>query len=112
MMTLDDVNEIIAGLTYKPDWMIDLEHRWGAVSLVLRMKVEDSRNPGETVKVRGGRTLDLYRLRTMAPDRFLDWVFTEIMAMERHEAREWFRFHGELVDDPHAGEREQTEASA
>lgn len=105
MITLDDVNEIVAGLTYKPNWTIDLEERWGAISLVLRMHVPDATKPagsGEMVEACGGRTLDLYRMKMMSRRAFLDWVFEEIMAMERHEAQEWFRLRGELVRDPHA----------
>ena len=35
---------------------------------------------------------------------FLRWIRGMIHSMEKHESDEWFRYKGELVNDPHKGD--------
>jgi hypothetical protein len=35
------------------------------------------------------------------PEAFEYWLFGLLMRFEEHEAREWFRHKGKIVDDPH-----------
>ncbi len=34
---------------------------------------------------------------------FLFTIFGKVTSLEEHEAREWFRFDGDLIYDPHSG---------
>lgn len=105
-MNLDELNEVMAEVTYKPGWTLDLgQENWGVV-LTMRMTVPDSTTYAhEPVEVVSRSPVDLWWLSRLDRDQFLNWLFHEIMRMERHEAQEWFRFAGELVDDPHASEK-------
>lgn len=35
-------------------------------------------------------------------EKLLGWMKFVVLDMEKHEMDEWFRYNGELVDDPHA----------
>ena len=105
-MTIDEANEIAAALIYKPGWGIELSQRGGDLELRMSMLVPDSRTAaGESIQVRANKTIDLRYLCLFDENQFVNWVFDQIMRLERHEAQEWFRLRGELVDDPHADDR-------
>ena len=107
-MTIDEANEIVAALTYKPGWEIELVGG-GVAGLALRLAMQapdSTTTEHRPIAVRGDDVpLDPHNLQLFDEKRFVDWVFNQIMRLERHEAQEWFRLRGELVDDPHADDR-------
>jgi hypothetical protein len=93
-----NTEEIIEKLTYKPGWDFTPERKAGRDTLVIGATVQHS------------ETLDMvrFRIRRIIPQvamtahpPFLSWVEDELAEAEFHELREFFRYDGRLVDDPH-----------
>lgn len=92
-----NTEEIIGKLAYKPGWDFTPERKAGRDTLVIGATVQHS------------ETLDMvrFRIRRIIPEiidtqeRFLSWVEDELAEAEIHELREFFRYDGKLVDDPH-----------
>lgn len=118
---------VIAELSYKPEWTftIDLDRRIGVVSLYTKFYAPDSRlserryviredveflcgKCGERRQatalcpVRGKQIIPNSILESRNEKTFLRWLKYVIDTIEHHEIDEWFRFRGELVNDPHA----------
>jgi hypothetical protein len=96
-----DVKEIVADLDYKPGWEFRVE---GDTNLIIIAQVLHSLTH-EPVKFRVRRIIP----RVVRDDKamFLSWWFDMIHEAEFHEIREFARYKGELLDDPHASERVQ-----
>lgn len=105
-MNLDELNEVMDQVTYKPGWTFELGHCGLGVILTMRAWVPDSTTPEHRpVEIVSRRPIDLLSLSRLDEAGFLDWLLCRVMSLESHETREWFRYRGELVDDPHAGEK-------
>ena len=94
--------ELVSRISYKPGWTFELrqdriieDYAW----LEIKAQVRDSRNLEQTVEFVMKRTVPEY---LTTPSMFLKWVAYTLREAEIHEMREFFRFDGELVDDPHA----------
>jgi hypothetical protein len=91
------IKEIIGKLSYKPGWDFALEQRAGRDTLVIGATVQHSETL-ETVR---------FQIRRLIPEviitqeGLLSWVEDMLIEAEIHELREFFRYDGELVDDPH-----------
>jgi hypothetical protein len=90
-------SETISRLSYKPGWSFSYEHRIRA-TLVIHATVQHS------------KTLDTVRfdIRRVIPGvasgstkAFLSWWEDMLIEAEIHEIREFARYDGRLVDDPH-----------
>lgn len=102
-MTIDEANAVVAALTYKPGWSLELGQCGALLQLRLEMCAPNARSAlREEVDIISTAALDPHLLAGMSERAFLGWVFGQIMALERHEAWEWFRYRGDLVADPHA----------
>lgn len=87
----------IPKLRYKPGWEFSLRNEeWGPV-LDIHATVPHSVTLEPTTFL-FTRIIPLMTSRTA----FKNWVKTLLLEAEIHEMREFFRFDGELVDDPHA----------
>ncbi len=89
-----DLNNIIDKLSYKPGWEFWLDAGW----LNIRAEVLHS----ETLLP---VTFDIKRIiprvaQTSEAD-FLSWWEDILMEAEYHELREFARYQGKLIDDPH-----------
>lgn len=105
-----DLKQVIADLTYKPGWSFTYEPSltnddmdwWEEGSpapdmLVIHMTVPNSANPDETMRFFVKRVIpDVYKL-----EDFLGWWKTIVIEAEIHETREFLRYKGERIDDPH-----------
>ena len=103
MLSYESLAELVSRISYKPGWSFKLG-RDGAVfqcdtyTLFIQAQVPDSRDPEQIVE---------FVMKRMVPeylhdeDMFLKWVKHTLTEAEVHEMREFFRFDGELVDDPH-----------
>jgi hypothetical protein len=89
---------IIKSCSYKPGWSFDYEpgvHPF----LLITARVPNSRGPGEiefTIK-----RLIPDDTRTLSAAQVCNWVKTMVIEAEVHEVREFFKYQGVVVDDPH-----------
>jgi hypothetical protein len=93
-----DVKEVVAGLDYKPGWEFRVE---GDSNLIIIAEVLHSQT-FEPVKFRVRRIIP--RVVRDNEEFFLSWWLDMLHEAEYHELREFARYNGELLDDPHAAE--------
>lgn len=100
-MTPDDARRILADVTYKPKHILSFEESWlGPYALVIDVRTRD---------VRGAKRVDLvfrwpidrYDLAVWSKYDFLKTVEAACDAWERHERKEWLRYQGVPVTEPH-----------
>lgn len=99
-----DITEIAKSITYKPGWFFTYEPGIRD-QFVIHAEVIDSRT-GEIAH---------FKMRRVVPSAlpkdtmsFLAWVKDILLEAELHELREFLRFNGVLVDDPHEVEKVTT----
>lgn len=91
-----DYNDMISKITYKPGWSFHhVSDEWGH-SLKIMATVPHSETLEPT-------TFQFVRIIPWMEDEvmFLRWFKAILMEAEIHELREFLRFDGQLVDDPH-----------
>lgn len=99
MLTVAEMRAVLAEVSYRPGWTFSLEE--GAPEgphVFIVATVVNSYRPDETVDL--GIRSPLPPFRTV--DDMLLWLAWRLRRVEDHESREWFRYGGGLVDDPHA----------
>ena len=70
--------------------------------LLSRLRDSGYDKAGPTITVQGRYAIP--RFFQGEREQFRIWLTHTLMALEEHEMREWLRYDGELVDDPHAPE--------
>jgi hypothetical protein len=95
-----NLEEEIGNLKYKPGWKFALSDYGYGDTLEITGQVYDSQAEDLTPV-----TFVMSRLIpesvTSSAGSFTAWVKTLLMGAEYHELCEFFRYKGELVDDPH-----------
>ena len=117
MLTIQEVRAEIQRYTYKPGWHLTTRTEPGGLQFApfphvdgklynLRLNIdfsaEDSRNPGRRIALHAERLIP-----AGIPEEGLlrRWLIDVLQDIEYHELREWLRYDGQLVDDPHAESR-------
>lgn len=103
MMTHKEMAEIAGSITYKPGWEIGLwadtryrgEHR---PYVQIGATTQDSTGDHALVPWKSGK---LYLSPHMSRQEIVSAVFGLIADAEMHEAREWFRYKGASIFNPH-----------
>lgn len=100
MMTYYETKAALAKVTYKPGWKFAIvDHGVNSFALAISFEQIDTYNPDRTIKV--GFHEPIYRGALVSIEAFQHWIITLIDKIERHEAREWFRYDGVMIFDPH-----------
>lgn len=106
---VEHLRKELARYTYRANWALSIEPNGaGSLELVVRMTAIDSRNPGRGIVVSSGQPVPpilcgrQWDAGHSWQHEFERWLRRALDKVERHEAQEWFRRDGELVDDPHA----------
>jgi hypothetical protein len=100
-LPLREIEAHLATMTYKPGWrmaVVELPPFSSRFHLAISFYAEDAYGSGKQVKI--GRHYPL-RPPIRSLDQFEHAVFTAILDLEKHEAREWFRVGGVMKLDPH-----------
>ena len=103
-MTHEEINEIVAQITYKPGWSI-LVGRDGerpflqvAVDETTEASLDSALRDGTRTPWKSGkRYLSLH----MCKQEVVGVAFDLIKAAELHETHEWFRYRGASIYNPH-----------
>lgn len=100
------IREFVAACAYKPGSEIQVSFSPDKVYANFYFSLEvPHRVTLKPIRVFRTWTYDVARLATMPEPVLLQAVKDQWTMLEDHETDEWFRFHGELVSDPHAAER-------
>lgn len=98
-MTLIDVQDYLARLTYKPGWSFAAYlGKWEGLHIVINTKTQDAFKPDAMVEL-DVQTFLPWPENSYELERWLMWRLGRI---EIHEMREWFKRDGKVVDSPHA----------
>ncbi len=99
MMTDQEIAEIVYSCTYKPNWWISVI--WDdAGRPYLQLAVQDSLDSrtGQPTSWKSGKR---YLSPHMCRQEIVGAVFGLIKDAEEHETREWFRYKGASIFNPH-----------
>lgn len=89
-------------VTYKPHMTFTiLKLDQYQLTLEMRMRVEDTYRPGEMTHVISGVSF-YYETFKNKQQNFYKWVLSQLIMLETHETREWFKVDGKIFDNPHA----------
>lgn len=97
MMSHLQVKEIVSSITYKPDWVIKVGKDGDRLFIQATVAGDDSVTGLPTV----WKTAKRYLSPHMVRQEVVSAVFGLIADAEMHEAREWFRYRGASIFNPH-----------
>ncbi len=98
--------EVLATVQYKPGWAIYIHEGHREDSLELRINLCNPNAYPDRIYTEDGIFRGLSRhpfkpLDFKTAESFVDWVFYRLLVIELHESREFFRFQGHPIYDPH-----------
>jgi hypothetical protein len=111
---IGDIAAEVVRYTYRPGWTLRIiltratgyavPHGpdWYEASLQVDAEVDDARNPGRRFRLCAQFPVPYFVAHDIAG--FRHWLARTLQDLEIHESREWLRYDGELVDDPHRRE--------
>lgn len=102
------VREILSHVTYKPGWKIEayrerVFQEYFRIMITVSCAAKDVTNPaGEPILLTFTSSLDQESIAAMKDEDILRYfIYKAIWQMEEHEFKEWFKFNGQHVYDPH-----------
>lgn len=96
-MNIAEAQEILDRITYKPGWKIQMTN-FGVPRLEIEYATIDALNPNRSTRVTFQKAIELHYLNQKG---FLFFVRLSIEQAEEHETREWLKFNGRCLTDPH-----------
>tara|TARA_R100001594_G_scaffold1048_1_gene4335 strand:+ start:5507 stop:5926 length:420 start_codon:yes stop_codon:yes gene_type:complete len=100
MFSIEEINSIVGQITYKPNWDIQVHTKVGTDIPYIQIHVTDSIDTvtGEPCNWSSGKR---YLSFHMCRQEIVGVVYGLIEAAEIHEMREWFRYKGASIYNPH-----------
>jgi len=93
---------IVSEISYKPGWEIWSDAYGDHLLVKVRARVQDSRAAEiREIVLTQDLAIDARLLAVLDEPALVDHVFGRLLEIERHEAQEWYRYRGVLVNDPH-----------
>lgn len=96
-LTVEQIKEIVSAITYKPDWIIHLKDDGERMYVQIEATTLDSITK-EPCSWKSGKT---YLSPFMCRQEIVGAVFGAIEKAEIHEMREFFRYKGASIYNPH-----------
>ena len=103
-MTPTEIQSIVEAITYKPGWSIHVDREGEYVTVQIGVDasteaaMDSQKRDGTRTPWRGGKK---YLSPFMCRQEIVGAVFGMIQDAESHEMREWFRFRGASIYNPH-----------
>lgn len=97
-LSVEGVAAILARVTYRPGWEFSADGVAGRVRVRMVGTVDNARAAGRMdFGIDAWPPVDAFN----DEPAFLQWLLGRLVEHEVHEAREWLRCDGAIVDDPH-----------
>lgn len=98
MLTFEQLQDEIARVTYRDGWTLAVERtRWEGAVLVVSTRQPDSRADSGFTDLR----IVSHIPPMHASGDFRWWLLWRVLRIASHEAREFLRYDGAPIDDPH-----------
>jgi hypothetical protein len=108
MMTLPDIQAALERVSYKPGWRFHVaEHPREGLLIRIEADVPDSASDGSLTLGINSWLPPMYD-----ETQLVSWLRWRICRVELHEAAEFLRVDGRVLDDPHSGACPWLEAAA
>lgn len=110
-MNLTQAEEILSKIKYKPGFYVRLRHndRMYCTDIICSYTTYDTDKPKIQVPICYSGVITHEHLEKMSDTDLLAQIYNTILETEIHEAREWFKYKGVKIYDPHKDEREAGE---
>jgi hypothetical protein len=103
------LSALLARIRYKKGWDFSVSAMYGSDgqesprTLILHAthSEPDVNNPAKTVALVMNQCLDTEEMNSLSDRQFVEWIFKVVSEAELHEVKEWFKFNGECVENPH-----------
>ena len=102
VLTRDEIRDIVASISYKPGFKIELTKIDAhSCEFDVQMQVKDTYKPGNTI-VHSTHCFSLGYFGRK--EHLIEFIRHAITTLELHERDEWFKVDGKLLNDPHKKE--------
>jgi hypothetical protein len=97
-LALDELQAELSRYTYRPGWALTVEpDPYEGNRLWIVADVADAYHPDATVQLR----IDTFVPPMPNAEAFGRWLLWRLLRVESHECREWLRYDGLPLADPH-----------
>lgn len=98
MLSVASIEQILAEVSYRPGWTFSVfETEFEGPHVRIEAPVVNGYRDGETVDLGINSPLPPFASEA----ELLRWLSWRLRRIEAHESREFLRYRGELVSDPH-----------
>lgn len=103
-MTFEAILAIVRSVSYKPGWLLDLRRESDSNRYYVQVRLTEEADAarcavtGERLPWKGGKR---YLSKHMCRQEIVGACFGAIEDAEKHEMREWFKYRGVAIYDPH-----------
>lgn len=104
VLSTDQIRSCLERFEYKPGWSVSVfdDAFEGQKIRIVAEGLQDSYNPGQTIDL----GVNSFLAPVMDEWDLKRWLYWRISRIELHELREFLKWDGHLVWDPHAPEKE------
>lgn len=97
-LSADQITALVARMSYRPGWALSVFiDPWEGPVFRVVADVDNAYDPGQRTELRINSRIPPCRDAAA----LFDWVCWRLCQIEIHEAREFFRFDGAMLYDPH-----------
>jgi hypothetical protein len=91
----DEMKDLLRTFTYKPGWQFECSTGSGPAYMLIVVSCTNTYPPHDRTQV---------GLSKIVPPQgdLQEWLLEQIVELEAHEVREWFKVGGQLPYNPHA----------
>lgn len=99
------LQKLLDDITYKPNWTFQVRKNktvWSCVELFITIMVPDVEYPDRIIPICMAESISPYHLDRMNDEVLVQSLISNVIRKaEEHEFREWFKFKGKNVFNPH-----------
>lgn len=98
MLNVQRLRGILGDVSYRPDWKFSIyEDEYEGPHIRIEAPVVNGYNPSETMVIGVNSPLPPFATE----EELLRWLSWRLRRIESHESREFLRYKGQQVSDPH-----------
>ncbi|QIG68290.1 hypothetical protein EVB57_013 [Rhizobium phage RHph_Y1_20] len=105
MLTIGQIEELVGSCSYKPGWTVHLHGDGDRPYIQIEVSVEAEASMESAGPTKGRRSSwngsKVYLSQHMCRQEIVSAVYGAIERAELHEIREWFRYRGASIFNPH-----------